>query len=155
MSADKHSKPHPVYANRTWNRARDFWRSVADKMGALMKAKTKRPKVASLLAGIALLIGCAKDEKYEVLSSTQETRKTGTEQRDVTVFKLRHGRAVITAICQQYVDDKEMKCAEVVVGDRYALKRYRRGSLDVLLVEFPDKKSGRVGLVVEAESVQP
>jgi len=154
MSADKHSKPHPVYANRTRNRARDFWRGVADKMGAPMKAKTKRPKVALLLAGIALLIGCAKDEKYEVLSATQEVRKGDTDDKDVTVFKLRHGRTIITGSCQQYVKNVEMKCAELVVGDRYAVKRYRHNSVDMLLLEFPQKKNDGVVLSVEAESVQ-
>ena len=120
-----------------------------------MKAKTKRPKVALLLAGIALLIGCAKDEKYEVLSATQEIRKSETDQKDVTVFKLRHGRTIITASCQHYVGNKELECAEFVVGDKYALKRYRQNNLYMLVLEFPPgRKSGGVLLFVEAESVQ-
>jgi len=119
----------------------------------------KKPELALLLAGIALLIGCAKDEKYEVLNATQETRKIDTEQQDFTVFKLRHGRTIITASCKQYVSNREMKCAELVVGDRYAAKRYRRGSIDMLALEFPperksEKESVGVVLVVEAEGVQ-
>jgi hypothetical protein len=99
-------------------------------------------------------MGCAKDEKYEVLSATQETRKTETDQNYMTVFKLKHGRTIITASCQQYVNNNEMKCAELIVGDSYALKRYRRGSIDMLALEFAEKESGGVVLSVEAESVQ-
>jgi hypothetical protein len=118
-------------------------------------------KLALLLAGIVLLTGCAKENKYEVLSATRETRKTATGDSDFTVFKLKHGQTIITASCQQWTNDVEMKCAELAVGDRYALTRIRRGAIDALLFRVPEQKSGdayqRSGgavLIVEAESIQ-
>jgi hypothetical protein len=112
-----------------------------------------------LLAAIALLTGCSKDDRYEVLSAKEETRK-GETDHIVTVFTLKHGRTIITASCQQYVNNVEMKCAELVVGDSYALKRYRGGSMDMLVLQFPEKKggsekkSGGAVLDVEAETVR-
>jgi hypothetical protein len=54
-----------------------------------------------------------------------------------------------------------MKCAELAVGGRYALRRIRRGSTDALLFRNPEqesgdsyKQSGGAVLVVEAQSVQ-
>jgi PBP1b-binding outer membrane lipoprotein LpoB len=123
-------------------------------MGAPMKARTKRPKLALLLAGIVLLSGCAKEDKYEVLSATRETRKTATDEKDVTVFKLKHGRTIITASCQHYVDDVAMKCAELVVGNSYALRRIRRDAINALLFRLPEEKTGGAVLTVEGESVQ-
>jgi hypothetical protein len=96
-------------------------------------------------------MGCAKDEKYEVLSATLETRKIETDQKDFTVFKLKHGRTIITASCQHYVGNSELECSALVVGNRYALERYRHNSLDMLALK--EKKSAVV-LDVEAESVQ-
>ncbi len=109
--------------------------------------------VALCLTGCSLLNGCSKDDTYEVLSAKEETRK-GETDHIVTVFTLKHGRTIITASCQQYVDNKEMKCAELAVGDRYALKRYRRGSTDMLVLQFPEKNDGGVVLDVEAETVR-
>jgi hypothetical protein len=93
-----------------------------------------------LFAGIALLTGCAKEDNCEVLSATRQTRKTATGDSDFTVFKLNHGQTIITAGCQKFTNDAEMKCAELPVGGRYALRRIRRGSTDALLFRTLNRK---------------
>jgi hypothetical protein len=118
-------------------------------------------KLALVLVGIVLLTGCAKEDKYEVLSATRETRKTATGDSDFIVFKLKHDQTIITARCQRWTNEVEMKCAELAVGDRYALRRIRHGSTDALLFRNPEqesgdayKQSGGAVLIVEAESIQ-
>lgn len=100
----------------------------------------KAPKLALLLAGIALLTGCAKEDKYEVLSATRETRETATGDSDFAVFKLKHGQTIITAGCQKFTNDVEMKCAELAVGGRYALRRIRAAQQMLCCFETRNRK---------------
>ena len=44
----------------------------------LKEALEQYSKTSGVLAGIALLTGCVKEDKYEVLSATRQTQKTAT-----------------------------------------------------------------------------